>query len=106
MSPAAIGELVVQAGAGLVPILLAFLDGGQQGRPRDIGEFGPGCDLAALDRLGAVIVLAEQWAMRSDLRGGVFASDRQRPLVTEVNSPANLVQPALIAVPCSPHPWR
>ena len=49
-------------GTGLVPILLAFLDGGQQGRPWDIGEFGPGCDLAALDRLGAATVLAEQWA--------------------------------------------
>lgn len=49
-------------GTGLVPILLAFLDGGQEGRPWDIGEFGPGCDLAAVDRLDAATVLAGQWA--------------------------------------------
>ncbi len=49
-------------GTGLVPILLAFLDGGQEGRPWDIGEFGPGCDLAAVDRLDAATVLTGQWA--------------------------------------------
>ena len=40
-----------------------------------------------------------------DLRGGVSASDRERPLVTGVNGPLmarrTAVRPALMAVPCS-----
>jgi hypothetical protein len=47
---------------GLVPILLAFLDGGHQGRPWDTGEIDSRCDLAAVDRLDAASVLAQQWA--------------------------------------------
>jgi hypothetical protein len=46
---------------GLVPILLGFLDGGHTGRPWDHEEFGPRCDLAAVDRLDAATVIAEQW---------------------------------------------
>jgi hypothetical protein len=47
---------------GLVPILLGFLDGGHEGRPWDNGELGPRRDLAAVDQLDAVTVLARQWA--------------------------------------------
>ena len=46
---------------GLVPILLAFLDRGHEGRPWDEGELDDRCDLAAVDRLDAATVLAEQW---------------------------------------------
>jgi hypothetical protein len=47
---------------GLVPILLAFLDRYRHwGRPWDNAEFGPQCDLAAVARLDAAAVLAEQW---------------------------------------------
>lgn len=49
-------------GTGLVPILLAFLDPYRHwGRPWDNAEFGPQCDLAAVARLDAAAVLAEQW---------------------------------------------
>lgn len=46
-----------------------------------------------------------------DLLGGVFTSDREKPLVTEVNGPLmarrTVVQAALIAVPlCSPQATR
>jgi hypothetical protein len=48
---------------GLVPILLAFLhEWTDRGRPWDHGEFGPQCDLAAVARLDAGAVLAEEWA--------------------------------------------
>ena len=47
---------------GLVPILLAFLDGGQEGRPWDVGELDLRCDLAAVDQLDAASVLAQAWA--------------------------------------------
>jgi Domain of unknown function (DUF4253) len=46
---------------GLVPILLAFLDRGHEGRPWDEGELNERCDLAAVDRLDAATVLAEEW---------------------------------------------
>jgi Domain of unknown function (DUF4253) len=52
----------MHSGTGLVPVLLAFLDGGHEGRPWDTGELGPRCDLAAVDRLDAATVLAGQWA--------------------------------------------
>jgi hypothetical protein len=43
--------------------------------------------------------------MWPDLRGGVSASDRDRPLATGVNGPLmarrSAVRPALVAVPCS-----
>jgi hypothetical protein len=47
---------------GLVPILLAFLDQGNEGRPWDSGELDDRGDLAAVDRLDAATVLAQQWA--------------------------------------------
>lgn len=47
---------------GLVPILLAFLGGGQEGRPWDAGELDLRCDLAAVDQLDAASVLARAWA--------------------------------------------
>jgi hypothetical protein len=47
---------------GLVPILLAFLNRGHEGRPWDEGELDNRCDLAAVDRLDAATVLARQWA--------------------------------------------
>lgn len=47
---------------GLVPILLGFLEDGHQGRPWDDGELGPQSDLAAVGRLDAASVLAQQWA--------------------------------------------
>lgn len=47
---------------GLVPILLAFLDRGHEGRPWDARELGPRCDLAVVDRLDAATVLAREWA--------------------------------------------
>lgn len=50
---------------GLVPILLGFLDGGHEGRPWDNGEFGARCDLAAVDRLDAATVFANEWAGRA-----------------------------------------
>lgn len=46
---------------GLVPILLAFLDEGHQGRPWDEGELNHRCDVAAVDRLDAATVLADSW---------------------------------------------
>jgi hypothetical protein len=47
---------------GLVPILLAFLGGGHQGRPWDAGELDLRCDPAAVDQLDAASVLARAWA--------------------------------------------
>jgi Domain of unknown function (DUF4253) len=47
---------------GLVPILLAFLGGGHQGRPWDAGELDLRCDLAIVDRLDAASVLTHAWA--------------------------------------------
>jgi Domain of unknown function (DUF4253) len=47
---------------GLVPILLAFLVGGHQGRPWDAVELDSRCDLLAVDKLDAASVLAHQWA--------------------------------------------
>jgi hypothetical protein len=47
---------------GLVPILLAFLGGGHQGRPWDAGELDIRCDLAAVDQVDAASVLAKAWA--------------------------------------------
>jgi hypothetical protein len=49
-------------GTGLVPILLGFLHRGHAGRPWDNEELGLQGDLAAVDRLDAAAVLAEQWA--------------------------------------------
>jgi hypothetical protein len=53
---------------GLVPILLAFLGGGPQGRPWDADELDSRCDLAAVDRLDAASVLAQQWASSAPTR--------------------------------------
>jgi hypothetical protein len=50
---------------GLVPILLAFLGGGHEGRPWDAGELDLRCELAAVDRLDAASVLAQAWAGRA-----------------------------------------
>lgn len=47
---------------GLVPILLAFLHRGQEGRPWDTGEFEDRCDLAAVDRLDGATAIAQEWA--------------------------------------------
>lgn len=47
---------------GLVPILLAFLGGGHQGRPWDAGELNLRCDLAAVGQVDAASVLARAWA--------------------------------------------
>lgn len=47
---------------GLVPILLAFLNDGHEGRPWDEGELNDRCDLASVDRLDAATVLAQSWA--------------------------------------------
>jgi hypothetical protein len=47
---------------GLVPILLAFLGDGHEGRPWDEGELYLRCDLAAIDQLDAATVLAQAWA--------------------------------------------
>jgi Domain of unknown function (DUF4253) len=52
----------MQRDTGLVPILLAFLAGGHDGRPWDAGELDLRCDLAAVDRLDPPSVLAQQWA--------------------------------------------
>jgi hypothetical protein len=52
----------MHADTGLVPILLAFLDAGQTGRPWDNEELGLRCDLAAVDRHDAAVVLASEWA--------------------------------------------
>lgn len=46
---------------GLVPILLAGLDGGTK-RPWDDGEFDDPEDIGELDRLGAAQVLETSWA--------------------------------------------
>jgi Domain of unknown function (DUF4253) len=46
---------------GLVPILLAFLRGGHEGRPWDAGELDLRCGLAAVDQLDAASVLARAW---------------------------------------------
>lgn len=51
----------MHAVTGLVPIRLAFLYGGNEGRPWDVAEFGPQCDLAVVDELDAAAVLAGQW---------------------------------------------
>jgi hypothetical protein len=50
---------------GLVPILLAFLGDGHEGRPWDEGELDLRCDLAAVDRLDAATVLAQCWASQA-----------------------------------------
>lgn len=47
---------------GLVPILLAFLDKGDEGRPWDEGELNDRCDLASVQSLDAAEVLAQSWA--------------------------------------------
>jgi hypothetical protein len=47
---------------GLVPILLGFLDGGQEGRPWDAGELDDRCSLALVDQLDAAAVIAQSWA--------------------------------------------
>ncbi len=47
---------------GLVPIVLAFLDGGHEGRPWDEGELGEPRDLASADSIDAAAVLAENWS--------------------------------------------
>ena len=47
---------------GLVPILLAFLDGGYRGRPWDEGELNDRCGLVDVDGLDVATVLAESWA--------------------------------------------
>jgi hypothetical protein len=47
---------------GLMPILLAFLDEGHEGRPWDEGELNDRCDLASVDRLDAATVIARSWA--------------------------------------------
>ena len=49
---------------GLVPIVLAFLDGGHEGRPWDEDELGEPSDLASAGRLDAATVLAENWSGR------------------------------------------
>jgi hypothetical protein len=49
---------------GLVPVVLAFLDGGHQGRPCDGGELGEPGDLASADSVDAAGVLAENWSGR------------------------------------------
>jgi len=46
---------------GLVPILLAFLGEGHEGRPWDEREFDEECDPALADGLDAGAVLAEVW---------------------------------------------
>lgn len=47
---------------GLVPFLLAFLDGGHRGRPWDEGELNDRCGLVDVDGLDVATVLAESWA--------------------------------------------
>lgn len=59
------GLTAIYPDTGLVPILLGFLDGGDEGRPWDSGELGVQCDLAAVDRLDAATVLAQEWAGRA-----------------------------------------
>lgn len=54
--------LACTPGTDLVPLLLAFLDGGHEGRPWDNGELGLRCDLAVIDRLDAATVIAQGWA--------------------------------------------
>jgi hypothetical protein len=44
-----------------VPILLGFLDGGPCGAAVGSREFGPRCDLAAVDGLDATAMVAGQW---------------------------------------------
>jgi hypothetical protein len=53
----------LQSGTGLVPILLAYLDGAEAGgRPWDSGEVGDRCNLAEVDRLDPATILAASWA--------------------------------------------
>jgi len=47
---------------GLVPIVLAFLDGGHEGRPWDEGELEKPNDLASVGSVAATTVLAENWS--------------------------------------------
>ena len=49
---------------GLVPITLAFLEGGHAGRPWDEGEFEDRNDLASVDGVDAASVLAENWDLK------------------------------------------
>lgn len=56
-------ELAGLSGAtGLVPIVLAFLDGGHEGRPWDDGELDEPSDLAQAGSVAAATVLAENWS--------------------------------------------
>src|SRR5262245_3156323 len=52
------------ANTGLVPIMLAFLEGGHAGRPWEEGEFEDGNDLASVDGVDAASVLAENWDLK------------------------------------------
>ncbi len=68
---------------GLVPILLAFMVGGHEGRPWDEGELNDRCDLAAVDQLDAATVLAQCWAGEAPTPDEV-----EREPATDCSSPA------------------
>lgn len=66
---------------GLVPILLAFLGGGQEGRPWDAGELDLRCDLAAVDKLDAASVLAQAWAGKAPTQRSMSVSLSSSPVL-------------------------
>jgi hypothetical protein len=52
----------VSGDTGLVPIVLAFLDGGHEGRPWDEGELDEPGDLASVSSVDVASVLADNWS--------------------------------------------